>query len=55
MAIVSFLVLVSIDKKNQKKSFQCKRKFIKEQISLWKVIKFISEIEDEWERMIIYD
>ena len=31
MALVSLLVLVSIDKNKKRKSFQCKRKFIKEQ------------------------
>ena len=56
MAIVSFLVFVSIVKKiKQENHFNAKENLFRNKISLWKVIKFISEIGDEWERMIIYD
>ena len=55
MAIVSLLVLVSIDEiiKNENHS-NGKENLLRNKISLWKVIKFISEIEDERERRIIY-
>ena len=56
MAIVSFLVLVSIDINiKQENHSNTKENLLRIKISLWQVIKFISKIENEWERMIIYD
>ena len=56
MAIVSLLVLASIVKKIKKENHSnAKENLLRNKISLWKFIKFISKIKDEWERMIIYD